>query len=1248
LSALLLAKQEASETHNPQPETMNTPHYKIPCLKSVAWLCAMVLWPATVTTGSAAGSVSASTSNSASHIVFANPGTLVGGAVFGNAGTYDGIPFSLWPVPYTTAKALGSGVSAVATAFNASTPLGGDGQYATVVYSSIGVGGSLTVSGLDSAKRYLFQIGFCDKRVGSYPYNVSATVTLSDDTTAPTPLAFGATTTADDYALLTATVAGTTSLKLTLPQAANLVGPIIGGFAVHVLPPLAPTGLAATAANQTVALAWTASPGATGYNVKRSTTSGSGYTTVGSPTGTSYNDTGLTNGTPYYYVVSATNGAGEGADSIEASATPAPVMADQTITFTLGASVSKLTTDAPFADTATASSGLAVTYASDDTNVATVNANTGEVIIVSSGTAHILADQAGNGSFHPAPQASQELIVDKSDQTITFALGEAVIKHRSEGPFADTAAASSGLAVSYASDNTSVATVDANTGAVALVGPGTAHILVDQAGNATYNAAPQVSQTLTVGNVGVATSYSASHIVFANPQALMGAAVFGNAGTYDGIPFSLWAAPYTTAKTLGAEVSVVASPSWNSITGGLGGDGQYATVAYPSTNAAGSLTFSGLDSDKQYLFQIGFSDKRVGAAGCPYSVLATLTLSDDTTALMPLSIGAATTSDDYALLTVTVSGTTSLKLDLPTAANGVGPIIGGFAVHASPPPPTELAATPANQTIALTWTASPGATGYNVKRSTTSGSGYSTIGTPTGASYNDTGLTNGTPYYYVVSATNGTGESVNSAELVATPAPVMAYQTITFTLGASVSKLATDAPFADSATASSGLAVTYTSDDTNVATVDANTGVVTIVSSGTVHILADQAGNGSFHAAPQASQELIVDKVDQSIAFALGVAVIKHWNEGSFADTAAASSGLAVSYASDNSSVATVDANTGAVVLIGAGTAHILVDQAGNGIYNAAPQVSQTLTVGNVGAASSNSANHIVFDNSQTLVGAAVFGNVGTYDGIPFSLWAAPFSTTKALGSGVSVVASPSWNSIDELLGGDGQYAAVAYAAATNSAGSLTVGGLDSAKQYLFQIGFCDTRTNYPYNVLATLTLSDNTTASTPLAFGASPTSDDYALLTVTVSGTTSLKLDLPMATNGVGPIIGGFAVHQFPSAAGSYAAWAASHAENQAADLDSDNDGVANGVEFFMGEADGFTATPVVVNTAGTLIWTWPRDPAAAASFMFQVSDNLSAWTDIAPPDSRIDTTNPNQVTLTLPRDATSKFFRLAVVPTP
>ncbi len=97
--------------------------------------------------------------------------------------------------------------------------------------------------------------------------------------------------------------------------------------------PATPTGLQATGGNAQVSLSWSASTGAASYNVKRSTTNGGPYNTaVASPTVTNYSDTAVTNGTTYYYVVSAVNTAGQSANSAQASATPASPTANVTIT----------------------------------------------------------------------------------------------------------------------------------------------------------------------------------------------------------------------------------------------------------------------------------------------------------------------------------------------------------------------------------------------------------------------------------------------------------------------------------------------------------------------------------------------------------------------------------------------------------------------------------------------------------------------------------------------------------------------------------------------------------------------------------------------------------------------------------------------------------------------------------------------------------------------------------------------------
>ena len=159
---------------------------------------------------------------------------------------------------------------------------------------------------------------------------VGTPLTLSATASSGLAVSFASTTTS------VCTVSGTTATFLNAgtctiqaTQAGNstyaAATPVAQSFTVNAAPvtiPPVPTGLIATAGDARVTLIWSASTGATSYNVKRAATSGGPYTTVVSPTGTSYIDTGLTNGTPYYYVVSAVNTAGESANSSQASATP--------------------------------------------------------------------------------------------------------------------------------------------------------------------------------------------------------------------------------------------------------------------------------------------------------------------------------------------------------------------------------------------------------------------------------------------------------------------------------------------------------------------------------------------------------------------------------------------------------------------------------------------------------------------------------------------------------------------------------------------------------------------------------------------------------------------------------------------------------------------------------------------------------------------------------------------------------------
>jgi hypothetical protein len=90
----------------------------------------------------------------------------------------------------------------------------------------------------------------------------------------------------------------------------------------------------------------------------------------------------------------------------------------------------------------------------------------------------------------------------------------------------------------------------------------------------------------------------------------------------------------------------------------------------------------------------------------------------------------------------------------------------------APSSPTMFSALAGDRQVLLLWQGVPFATGYNLKRATVSGGPYTPVTTGVvGASFSDSGLSNGTTYYYVLTSTNQFGESAPSAEVSATPVP---------------------------------------------------------------------------------------------------------------------------------------------------------------------------------------------------------------------------------------------------------------------------------------------------------------------------------------------------------------------------------------------------------------------------------------------------------------------------------------------
>ncbi len=115
-------------------------------------------------------------------------------------------------------------------------------------------------------------------------------------------------------------------------------------------------------------------------------------------------------------------------------------------------------------------------------------------------------------------------------------------------------------------------------------------------------------------------------------------------------------------------------------------------------------------------------------------------------------------------------------MTLPQTADhpGFGTLLFSLPARAAglPPTPVGLAATPGNGQVALGWTASAGATSYNVKRATSRAGPFIILTNLAATSFTDTTATNGVTYFYAVSAVNASGETINSGQAKAMPTDV--------------------------------------------------------------------------------------------------------------------------------------------------------------------------------------------------------------------------------------------------------------------------------------------------------------------------------------------------------------------------------------------------------------------------------------------------------------------------------------------
>ena len=172
-------------------------------------------------------------------------------------------------------------------------------------------------------------------------------------------------------------------------------------------------------------------------------------------------------------------------------------------------------------------------------------------------------------------------------------------------------------------------------------------------------------------------------------------------------------------------------------------------------------------------------------------------------------------------------------------------------------------------------------------------------------------------------------------------------------------------------------------------------------------------------------------------------------------------------------------------------------------------------------------------------------------------------------------------------------------------------------------------------------------TVGAKVKIAGTPTLASYTLLTTSgITGTPLLATAIP----GYALVVVGGNTLKLNQVTGGYDSWNGDHAGGQAANLDWDNDGVANGVEYFMNAAAGFTANPALA--AGNTI-TWPNGGNISSSdygiqYVVQTSGDLETWADVPVGDLTANTSGPGgSLTYTLTGTGT-RFVRLKVTPTP
>ncbi len=505
-------------------------------------------------------------------------------------------------------------------------------------------------------------------------------------------------------------------------------------------------------------------------------------------------------------------------------------------------------TQATVAFTAPASTGGAAILAGGYTVTANPGGATGTgsgspitVTGLTNGVAYTFTVTATNSAGTGTASAASNSIIPASPQTITFA--NPGTKNFGTSPtLTASSSAGGGYVVTFTSSTTSVCTITSG-GVLTFLTAGTCTINADQAGDSSFLAAPQVSQSFSVSPVvpGAPTIGTAiagdtqASVAFVAPANIGGSAITG----------------YTVTVTPADVVPVHGGSSPIIVTGLT--NGQAYTFTVTADNSAGTGPASGASNaiTPAAIQTITFANPGAKSFGTAPTLTATsdsgLTpvFSSSTTGVCTITSGGA--------LTFLSAGTCTINAD--QAGNGTylpaPQVTRSFTVNAVVPgAPTIGSASASNGQASVTFTAPVSNGGSAITGYTVTASPGGATGSGAASPVSVSGLTNGTSYTFTVRAINGVGTGAPSAASNAvTP---KASQSVNFT---TVTDQVIGATVTLSASASSGNSVSFSSSTPAICSVTGSQAKMLAV--GTCTLGADAAGNSTYEAG-SASQTFAV------------------------------------------------------------------------------------------------------------------------------------------------------------------------------------------------------------------------------------------------------------------------------------------------------------------------------------------------------------------------------------------------------